>query len=290
MYKVYNIGDINILLDIPYELHMQDESLDFMRDLREDDNISDMTQFKFTLVESLSEPADAYSIELRKYKEYNGCMRTWFLPKPDADPYAMVQMDFSPFKFECFYLEDSIEYMNYSHNLINLMGLESIFTFNHGILLHSSFIRYNDYSIVFTAPSGTGKSTQASLWAKYQGAEILNGDRTGIRKKDGVWMCYGLPYAGSSCIYHNTKTPLKAIFVLRQKDENQIRRLAPAEAFVHLYTESHQHSWDKHYTSVLVDNINELVTEIPVFMLSCLPDEGAVNMAKQAIEDLDESR
>ena len=56
-----------------------------------------------------------------------------------------------------------------------------------------------------------GKSTQADLWNKYEGCEIINGDRSAITKKDGVWNAYGLPFAGSSRIYKNVKNPIKCV-------------------------------------------------------------------------------
>ena len=84
-----------------------------------------------------------------------------------------------------------------------LKNIEQVLNSYNTFLLHSSFIKWKDKAILFTAPSGTGKSTQADLWEKYENAEIINGDRSGIRKMDGKWTAYGLPIAGSSGIYKN---------------------------------------------------------------------------------------
>ena len=92
----------------------------------------------------------------------------------------------------------------------------------NAMILHSSLVDFSGNGIVFTAPSGTGKSTQADLWKKFKGAEILNGDRTIIRK-NANYEAYGSPYAGSSGIYKNKFVNLKAIVVLRQADENRIQ-------------------------------------------------------------------
>lgn len=62
-----------------------------------------------------------------------------------------------------------------------------------------------------------GKSTQADLWNKYEGCEIINGDRSAITKKDGVWNAYGLPFAGSSRIYKNVKNPIRCVVVLNKR-------------------------------------------------------------------------
>ena len=79
----------------------------------------------------------------------------------------------------CDYVRGMESYMNHSHNLCDLLGLETLLLKYDGLLLHSSFIRWRGEGILFSAPSGTGKSTQADLWVKYEDAEILNGDRAG---------------------------------------------------------------------------------------------------------------
>ena len=64
----------------------------------------------------------------------------------------------------------------------SLFSLERrMYQHNHYVL-HSSYIVYHDQAILFTAPSGVGKSTQASLWQKYRNIKIINGDRTLITK------------------------------------------------------------------------------------------------------------
>ena len=69
--------------------------------------------------------------------------------------------------------------------------MELVFIINQGFQLHASVINWKDKGILFSAPSGTGKSTQADLWKKYEGAKVINGDRALIRKRKrrvyGLW-------------------------------------------------------------------------------------------------------
>ncbi|MEG0766748.1 MAG: hypothetical protein RR482_03440, partial [Clostridia bacterium] len=63
----------------------------------------------------------------------------------------------------------------------NAFALEKMLLPFHGMLLHCALIQYEGKGIAFTAPSQTGKSTQANLWHAHKGAEILNGDRAILR-------------------------------------------------------------------------------------------------------------
>lgn len=46
-------------------------------------------------------------------------------------------------------------------------------------LMHGAVVAWKDQGYLFTAPSGTGKSTHLALWKKYLGdqAEVINGDK-----------------------------------------------------------------------------------------------------------------
>ena len=46
------------------------------------------------------------------------------------------------------------------------------------LLMHGAVIAVGNKAWLFTAPSGTGKSTQAELWERYRNAEQINGDRS----------------------------------------------------------------------------------------------------------------
>lgn len=63
----------------------------------------------------------------------------------------------------CYYLEDSLKYFPTERQVFGVICLEHLLNMHHGFILHSSFIRWKGKGIVFTAPSGTGKSTQADL-------------------------------------------------------------------------------------------------------------------------------
>lgn len=154
---------------------------------------------------------------------------------------------------------------------------------HQAFILHSSFVEWNGNGILFTAPSGTGKSTQAELWKQYKGADIYNGDRTVIRKIKDVYHGFGSPYAGSSGIYRNESAPIRAIVVLTQATENQIQRLQGKQAFFALFRETLMNTWDSAYMENMTDLLLDAAASIPVFQLACRPDQGAVELVRKTL-------
>ena len=169
------------------------------------------------------------------------------------------------------------------NNLFDAGSIEYMISALGAINLHSSFIRWQGGAILFTAPSGTGKSTQAALWEEHTDAEQINGDRSVIRCVDGVWTAFGFPFAGSSSIYRNEAVPIRAVVVLRQAPENTIERLRPGEAFRLLYSESAIQRWNDAGHTSTVDQLLQMCSAIPVYMLLCTPDERAVRLLQETI-------
>lgn len=185
-----------------------------------------------------------------------------------------------------YYLKDSLKHFPTERQVFGVICLEDLLNRHHGFILHSSFIRWNDIGIVFTAPSGTGKSTQADLWEKYEHAEILNGDRTALRCIDGVWKAYGLPYAGSSDIYRNESALLKCIVVLKQAKENSLELLKGKRAYLAIYSGLTLHPWDEEFMNRALFDLDDLLNKIPIYQLSCRPDKDAVELLKKEMEVL----
>ena len=203
---------------------------------------------------------------------------------PRFSPYAFVSREtLQEGVLRCQYLPGNEKYMDFAHNLMTLMDIEATLLAFDAILLHASLISWQGMGILFSAPSGTGKSTQADLWARLENAEILNGDRAALRKRDGVWRGYGLPYAGTSGIHRNESAPMKALVALRQAKENRIRQIRGSEAFRYLYPETTIHRWDRSFEEKAAGLLVEVLSDVPVFLLECRPDAEAVEILKDAV-------
>ena len=145
-----------------------------------------------------------------------------------------------------------------------------------GFLLHASWIRYRDRAILFTAPSGIGKSTQAALWERLRGAELINGDRAAVFPVPGSAEVRGIPYCGSSGVNKNQTMPLAAVVYLTQAPENTITRLSGLKAFRRLWEGCSMDLWNQADIAMGTQAVVDTVAAVPVFHLACTPDEQAV--------------
>lgn len=168
---------------------------------------------------------------------------------------------------------------NFNEKLFLSILSFSFFIINHSrIMIHSSVIKYESEAILFSGPSGIGKSTQALLWKNIKNSDILNGDRGILHIKDNDIDVYGSPFAGSSNIYLNISAPVKAIVLLEKGVHNTMERLKPQWAYKYLYPRFAIPNWDEEWTIECVNLIERIMELIPIYRLSCTPDERAVDI------------
>lgn len=199
-------------------------------------------------------------------------------------PYAVAEI-FPPERMvDIAILADRTDYATEWGNLFFHVGFERILAFERKLILHSSFVRSPLGGILFSGPSGIGKSTQADLWCRFAESDLLNGDRTILAREDGIWTGYGSPYAGSSRCWRNESCPVRAIVTLRQAPDCAIRRLGGGEAFRRLFAETTVQVWDRDFVDTVTDLETDLISEIPVFELFCTPDEKPVRLLWNILE------
>ena len=168
-------------------------------------------------------------------------------------------------------------------SIFNLLGFEEIIAKHNGVVLHASAVLKNEKMILFTAPCGTGKSTQANLWEKYADAEIVNGDKALISLKDGTIFAGGLPFSGSSNICKNISAPLAAVVCLGQAKENLIRKISAREALVALLQGNYRSGITNESSHRTIDILEKLCSTVPVYRLDCLPDKTAVECLEKEL-------
>lgn len=165
-------------------------------------------------------------------------------------------------------------------SVLRLIPMCSILQKNNVLFFHASQIDAKGKGIVFTAASGTGKTTQAKLWQRYRDAKIICNDRTLVRNDK----TYGYPVDGSEPVRSSEILPLGAVVLLAQNLENEIRRLKPGEALRKLLPQLIIDSWNPESRVAAVDLLIDLINRYPIYLLRCTPDENAVLCLEQQLK------
>ncbi len=155
---------------------------------------------------------------------------------------------------------------------------------NGGILMHGAVIEYNHGAYMFTAPSGTGKTTHIRQWKKLYGdkVQIVNGDKPLMRYIDGEFMVYGTPWCGKEHFNRNVKVPLKGIVLVARGEENLIERISPDQFNQFLIRQVYL---PKNSEGILksLDFADRLFTTVPLYRLECNISVDAARVACEAI-------
>ncbi len=152
------------------------------------------------------------------------------------------------------------------------------------VLIHASLVRQNGYGYAFIAKSGTGKSTQVSMWLRYlKGCDLMNDDNPIIRFIDDKAYIYGSPWSGKTPCYRNTKASLGAITRIDRATTNWVEKLPPIEAFASLLPSCSSMKWDQDIFNNICNTITKLIETTGIYTLHCLPNKEAAEICHQAI-------
>lgn len=176
------------------------------------------------------------------------------------------------------YLKDIPGIEDFVTRFVGNIIMRNLILVHEGIILHASSVKWIGKGIIFTAPSGTGKSTQARLWETYMGADVLNDDAPALKISNKQITVHGTPWCGSHSKHMNTCAPLAAIFVLEQNKENRIRRLTQRELTSRLLPRFLLPYHDPHFMDIALQHFAGITASTPVYLLQCRPDREAVEL------------
>lgn len=280
MEKYYKYAGVELAINIPDDRMYQEE-----RHLSafKEESVDNPHRFSFEIVEALEPPAGEEIASFPSYRVYDdGERRLRYIGSVSQG------WDQAYIRVENHGLVNNVQLLARQFpghigvkTVLSAVGSVHLVAEAGGFILHSSFIEWNEKAILFTAPSGTGKSTQADLWREHRGAEIINGDRSAIRLIDGKYYVSGIPYAGSSEYCKNRTLPLGAIVYLKQAPKTTISRLSGIRAFRNIWEGVSVSTWNKEDVSRVSEMVMQIVSQVPVYQLSCTPDISAV----QALEE-----
>ena len=154
-----------------------------------------------------------------------------------------------------------------------------------GLYLHASAVELEGRAYLFSGPCGMGKSTHTRLWQQVFGdkAQVFNDDKPALRRLEGRWYAYGTPWCGKDGINLNRKVPLAGICFLKQAPENAIRRLNSVEAVSRFLTQTMRKFSNGANTALLLEHLDKLVREIPIFELENRPEPEAAMLSYQTM-------
>lgn len=161
---------------------------------------------------------------------------------------------------------------------------EALTRFNT-VLFHGSAIAVDGEVYLFTAPSGTGKSTHTRLWREYFGerAIMVNDDKPFLHlKEDGGMVVYGSPWDGKHRLSTNIGLPLKAICILSQAPENHIEKVSKTDGLQPIFLQTF---WSKSNQTMVKDSLEVLTGMLnqPLWHLKCNISQEAVKVSYEAM-------
>lgn len=289
--SIYRLGEIYIELHIPEKMQIPENLEKFAVDSLPDDKTLQRTYFiEYTdeivqveraLKEQKIPGKEALRENLQVFQTEQGECRSINLHGvPQAYAVSLLKLDGTS---QVWVDRNYDSWMQYDTVFVAMLALEKEMIQVDAMLLHSAYMCYDGTAVLFSAASGTGKSTQADLWEKYRGTRTINGDRSLLIRETDGWKAYGWPICGSSEICHNEKYPIRAIVMLKQAKENKVYPLQGFRAVRDIMEQITINAWDSEFQIRVMDLLEELRKEVPIYCLECDISEDAVRCLEQVL-------
>ena len=152
------------------------------------------------------------------------------------------------------------------------------------VLFHGSAIAVDGQCYLFTAKSGTGKSTHSALWREMLGdrAVMVNDDKPLLRIAESGVTVFGTPYSGVYGLNTNIAVPLKAMCILTRAENNHIERISGREAYPMLLQQVYRPS-DPENMKRTVALVDLLMKQTAFYRLGCNMEREAAEIAYAAM-------
>lgn len=152
-------------------------------------------------------------------------------------------------------------------------------------MMHGAVVAVGNEAYMFTAPSGTGKTTHIRLWLKnIPGAYVVNGDKPLISALNGHFFACGTPWCGKESLNTKANVPLKAVFLLSRGEKNIVKEISPAEHFAQLLGQINIPQEEG--AAIRVMKLTErFMNEMRFYGLQCNMEDEAANVSFAAIHN-----
>lgn len=154
------------------------------------------------------------------------------------------------------------------------------------LLFHGSVINVDGIGYLFTAKSGTGKSTHTKYWREYfkDRAVMINDDKPLLEIKENKVYAYGTPWDGKHRLSTNTCVPLKAICILQRGNTNTISKIDKKDAYTMLLQQVNRPVGDVSAMNQTLNLIDALSNCVEFYSLYCTMDITAAKVAYEGMK------
>ena len=168
----------------------------------------------------------------------------------------------------------------YLETLAVCRGIAERLPFYDAFLFHGSAVAVDGEAYLFTARSGTGKSTHTRLWRELLGARavMVNDDKPWVRVTGERAVVYGSPWDGKHHLSRNIAVPLRAVCILERAAENTIRPVSGTDALATLLQQIYRPA-DPAALERTLELIDRLCGRVSLYRLGCNMDIGAAELS-----------
>lgn len=247
--------------------------------------------FSFHLVDNLPDDHSDWMLKFEKQNlqvyECNSFEIRLIANTNHNDIYAMYE-EKDKTHMNVFFLKTYCGVLKIDTIFISCLALERHFANRGSYILHCAHLCYKGMSILFSGPSGIGKSTHADIWCKnVDDTHVVNGDRCLItRDADGKFEANGWPICGSSeyCLVEHH--PLKAIVFIERSVYNHVICEDVMSRYKRVLSQLTVNHWNKEITSNSLNFIMDIVSTVPIVTYSCNMKPDAALLLKEYIDQL----
>lgn len=152
------------------------------------------------------------------------------------------------------------------------------------VLFHGSSLAIDGSGVLFTAKSGTGKSTHTRLWRQVFGDRVrmVNDDKPFLHISADTVTVYGTPWRGKHSLGENMSAPLKAVYFVNRGERNRVEKITSRELYPLLlqqtYTPENPAAMAR--TLALVERLSR---NVKLLRLYCNMDPEAAEIANRGL-------
>lgn len=166
-----------------------------------------------------------------------------------------------------------------------LRKIADVITCHNRVFMHGSAICVDGKAYIFTALSGTGKSTHTKLLRQLLGdrCEMVNDDKPFLYEKEGQFYVCGTPWMGKHRIGEKIIKPLAGIFFLRRSENNELSILPADAALTLMFSQIHRPVESEHMLHTL-DLLDRLLSAVPLYDFGCNMDISAAELSSSVMK------